>query len=112
MSNQLHGLAVSKGGSNIEVIEQDPGDISKGNFRFIPVGSTVKESWTNTSGTKTFSGPRYALFIANDGATDITLVVNGLTFTIKQTETFDERFDVFTSITITTTSAYRAWARG
>lgn len=78
-----------------------------------PTGTVVKDTWSgNANITKTFTAPRNTLLIANDGSTDVVLNVNGLSFTIKSTEVFDERLDPFTTLTLSTTSAYRAWARG
>jgi hypothetical protein len=112
MADQLSGLAVGKDGKNLELIVPDPADTSKGTMRTAPVGALVKDSWSNTSGTVSFTTPRYSILITNDGNANVTLVVNSLTFTIKPTETFDEKFDPFTSVSITTTSTYRGWARG
>lgn len=76
-------------------------------------GSIVKDQWNGSANiTKSFASARKSLLISNDGASDLTFTVNGMTFTVKPTEVFDESFDPFTSVTITTTSAYRAWARG
>jgi hypothetical protein len=78
-----------------------------------PSKVNVKDFWSGSAGiTKTFSGPRTSLMIANDGSGDVTVTVGSITFPVKSTEVFDEKFDPFTQVVIATTSAYRAWARG
>lgn len=76
------------------------------------MGSNVKDYWTVT-GAKTFTSARSGLLVSNDGASDITVAVSGMSFTLKPTEVLDEKFDPFTSVTITAgASTFRAWARG
>lgn len=75
-----------------------------------PIGKTVKDAFSgNATVTKTYGTAKTGILLTNDGASDVTMTVNGLTNTIKPTEVFDMLFDPFTSVTITTTSAYRAW---
>lgn len=82
--------------------------------QFVEVADgNVKDYWTGTANvTKTFTSPRNSLLLSNDGASDVSVTINGMTIVVKPTEVFDERFDEFASVTIATTSIYRAWARG
>jgi hypothetical protein len=60
--------------------------------------------------TETVNGKSIA--ISNDGATDLTVTVNGITSTIQAGEMIGPailNFGPFTSIIVTTTSAYRMW---
>jgi hypothetical protein len=47
--------------------------------------------------------------ITNDGTADITVTIGSLSFTVKATETYSSLFDPFTAVTVSATSAYRAW---
>lgn len=47
----------------------------------------------------------------NDGASDLTLTVNGLVITVKTLEMFDEAFEPFKTVTVTATTAYRILLR-
>jgi len=49
--------------------------------------------------------------IINDGVSALTFTINGLTITVNDGESFDEKFDLFNEIIITTTVAYRAIVR-
>jgi hypothetical protein len=60
--------------------------------------------------TITVNGSRIG--ISNDGATDLTVTVNGIISTIQAGEMIGPsilNFGSFTGITVTTTSAYRLW---
>lgn len=73
----------------------------------------AREPFAGSSNTtKTFSKTMYGLFVANDGASDLTVTVNGETFTVKTGKEFREYFDAFTTCTITTTVAFRAYGLG
>lgn len=54
----------------------------------------------------------YGLKIKNDGASDITLTVNGITMTIKASEVLEEAFQPTNTFTITASVAFRCWVRG
>ena len=45
--------------------------------------------------------------IINDGSSDLTFAIGDNTITVKPNETFDGSFKLFTSVTVTTTVAYR-----
>lgn len=73
----------------------------------------VKDYWSGSATvTKTWANAMTSLMVANDGNADLTVGINGMTITVKATEVLDEHFDAFTSVTITSTVAFRAWARG
>jgi len=54
----------------------------------------------------------YGLKIKNDGASDITVTVNGLTMAIKPSEVFEESVQATNTFTITAAVAFRCWVRG
>jgi hypothetical protein len=63
--------------------------------------------------TKTYSSKNvYGLKIKNDGASSITVTVNGLVMTILTTETFEEAVQPTDTFTITGSIAFRCWVRG
>jgi hypothetical protein len=69
----------------------------------------IKDSWSGSSNiTKTFTSSMYGFDITNDGSSDLTFTINGLTITVKSGEVFSDVFEAFTSVTITTTVSYRA----
>lgn len=61
--------------------------------------------------THTFSQIVSGFGITNDGSSDLTVTINGLTITVKAGEVFEDSFVSFTTATITTTVPYRAWGR-
>jgi hypothetical protein len=63
-----------------------------------------------TTHTKT-TGDWRSLAVINDGASDITFTVNNITVTVKPNETFDDDFESFNSVLVTTTVAYRLVCR-
>jgi hypothetical protein len=72
-------------------------------------GTVAQEAWEgNATITKTFTENRYGFSIMNDGAADLTFTINSQTRTVKPGEAYSALFDPFTTVTITTTSAYRA----
>lgn len=54
----------------------------------------------------------FGLKIKNDGASAITVTVNGLTMDILANETFDEAVQPTNTFTITAAVAFRCWVRG
>jgi hypothetical protein len=72
----------------------------------------IIDSFSDSANTnKTYTKAR-SIFLSNDGNADITLAVGALNFTIKPGEVFDEVFNPFTDLTVTTTVAFRCWVRG
>lgn len=61
----------------------------------------------NDTNTYTSTAPCNGLNIANDGASSLTVAINGLTITVKSNEVFEGKFNAFTSVTITATDNYR-----
>lgn len=53
-----------------------------------------------------------SLSVSNDGASSLTIEVNGLTITVLAGEVFDDDFEPFTSVTVTSSVAYRIIIRG
>lgn len=90
-----------------EVIEGE-----QGSFSVKQIGSLVVDSFEGSGDyTYTSTEPLRGVAIVNDGEADLTLTVNGITTTVKGGEMFDECYRVFTIVTITTTSTYRALLR-
>lgn len=76
---------------------------------FIQHGTIAAEAWEGSATlTKTFPDARYAFSVQNDGTTDLTFSINGQTRRVVPGEGYHALFEPFTSVTITTTSAYRA----
>jgi len=86
-------------------------------------GKLVNEDYQSASNAKepfsgsvnkdhTFTKAMTGFVISNDGASNLTFTINSYTFTLKPGEIFDECFEPFTQVSITTSVAYRAWGRG
>lgn len=87
-----------------EVIEGKDGANS-----FIQKGTVAEEAWEgNTDITKTFPSNRYGFSIVNDGTTDLTFIINNQSRKVKPGEAYYSLFQAFSSVTILTTSPYRA----
>jgi len=54
----------------------------------------------------------YGLYLSNDGAADLTVEVNGETFTVKAGKEFREYFDPFNAVDITATDDYHGYGLG
>ncbi|GAB7057344.1 hypothetical protein JCM16163A_40930 [Paenibacillus sp. YK5] len=50
--------------------------------------------------------------VNRDASTALTFTINGITITVDPKEPFEGKFDPFTSVTITTTVAYKAIVMG
>ena len=75
-------------------------------------GSNAAEPFSGSSNTtKTFSKTMNGFVIVNDGLSDLTFTIGTDTYTVKPGECFDDRFEPFTEVTITTTVAFRAFGR-
>lgn len=74
----------------------------------------VKDYITGTSSiTKNYSTQMTGFAIQNDGDSDLSFTINGLTITVKSTDgPWEDAFDPFTSVTITANSAFRAVVKG
>lgn len=66
----------------------------------------------STSGTKSFAGKARGVVLNNNGTADVTIALNGIAFTVKKGEDFDEEFDPFQSVTINATSSFEAYFKG
>lgn len=62
--------------------------------------------------TATFNKRVYGLYVSNDGASDITVTVNGETFTVKAGKEFREYFDPFITCDITAAVAFHGYGLG
>lgn len=75
-------------------------------------GTIIRDIWSGSANvTKTFDAPVQTFSIVNDGDADITVNIHDFSFVIKSTESFEGKFSPFSTITITTTSAYRAYVK-
>jgi hypothetical protein len=77
-------------------------------------GTKIKDSFAGTANTtKDYTAaPMRGLSVQNDGAADITFVVNALTITVKPNEGFNGEFEPFTSLQINASVAFRAVVKG
>ena len=75
----------------------------------------VKESFSESStNTHVLNQECGSLFLSNDGTTsDIVLTVGTVSITLKATESINENFDKFSSVTVTNSGSepYRLWVR-
>lgn len=82
------------------------------------IGTTDKEFVVSdglagsTTATKTFTGEAREIVLNNNGSANLTVNVNGMTFTVKAGEDFDEEFDPFKTITVNATSSFEAYFKG
>lgn len=75
-------------------------------------GTIMVDMWSGSANvTKTFGKSCQTFAIINDGTTDITVNIGTFTFVVKADESFEGKFPLFTSLTITTTSPYRAYVK-
>lgn len=73
----------------------------------------AREPFSGNAGQSvTFNHRMYGLYLSNDGASDITVTVNGETFTVKSGKEFREYFDPFNTITITAAVTYHGYGLG
>ena len=72
------------------------------------ISASANTTKTYTNGVCSVQG----LKIKNDGASSITVTVNGLTMTILAGEVFDETVQPTNTFTINATTAFRCWVRG
>lgn len=73
----------------------------------------VKESFSGSSSIiKAFSEDMHGFVIANDGTGDITFVINEDAFVVKAGEVFEENFDAFNIVNITSNGVpFRAYSK-
>ena len=77
---------------------------------FHKLGSIVQDMWSGSANiTKSLTEECIGFSIKNDGTGDVTITINTFTFVVKTKESFEANFMPFTSVIITTTSAYRAY---
>ncbi len=73
------------------------------------IGTLLHDSWEgNSNVTKNFTKLCTGLYLKNDGSGDVTVTINTKTIKVKSGESFAMRFEQFSTLTINTTSAYRA----
>lgn len=76
-------------------------------------GRIVKDYFSgNSTTTRSGFGTGKGFSITNDGNADLTFTIGSITITVKPGEVFDGEFADFTSVTVTTTVAFRAIVRG
>jgi hypothetical protein len=63
----------------------------------------------STTATHATTDSCYGFTIINDGASDLTFTINGITITVKSGECFRGEFNNYASVTVTTTVAYRCY---
>ena len=86
-----------------EIIQGHGGSIKTGGMLF-------KEYFAfDYNYVKQFSQRMNGFFISNDGESDLTVSINGMTFTVKSGEVFRECFEPFTVAHVKSNVPYRAW---
>jgi uncharacterized lipoprotein YajG len=82
---------------------------SKGAIDVLETGNSVKDKiYGSANITKNYEIPMRGFEIANDGVSNLTYTINGMTFDVKAGEVDYNQFDPFTTVTITATTVYRA----
>jgi hypothetical protein len=82
--------------------------------RIKPSGNVVAYQTGSVNAVYTYSGNGdgwASLTIINDGVAALTFTVNGMTITVNANESFTDDFVDFTTITVTTSVAYRLLLR-
>lgn len=83
-----------------------------GAVAFHEQGTVMVDMWSGASSVnKTFNKPCQTFAITNDGSSDIDVTIDHFQFTVKVDESFEGKFPVFNSLSISTTSAYRAYVK-
>lgn len=96
-------------GFNIDIDDFEPSQSLAGGASSHVLGSIIHDTWSGSANiTKNFTKLCVGFSLKNDGSTDVTVTINTLTFVVKGGESFNGNFEPFSSLTITTTSAYRA----
>lgn len=73
---------------------------------------TAEEPFSGSNNiTKTFSKDMIGFVISNDGTSDLSFTINNQTFVVKSFEVFDSFFSPFKTVSIVTTSPYRAYGQ-
>jgi hypothetical protein len=78
----------------------------------LPVIDYISASANTTKTYTTGVCNVHGLKIKNDGASSITVTVNGLVMTILASEVFEEVVQPTNTFTITAAVAFRCWVRG
>lgn len=69
----------------------------------------IQGTFSGNSNT-TYTCPKScnAFSIKNDGSSNLSFTINGITITVKPNEEFSDSFEWFSEVTVTTTVAFRA----
>jgi hypothetical protein len=95
--------------TKVNVVPDENGNLPS----FMQAGRNAQNPFSGSATvTKNFVTPQNAFVIANDGATPLTFTINGDTYTVNSGGVFDENFAPFSSVTVTTTVAFRAYTLG
>lgn len=108
------GSAVLDAGGNEQVSEVQVGENGRLKVDASITGSLTKDYFEGSATvTKDYStSPMTGVDIANDGSSSLTYTVGELIMTILPGDSDSRNFDAFTSLTVTTSSAFRCWVRG
>lgn len=83
-----------------------------GAVAFHEQGTVMVDMWSGSSDvTKNFSKDCQTFSIINDGESDIDVTIDTFNFTVKVDESFEGKFPPFNSLSINTTSPYRAYVK-
>lgn len=79
---------------------------------FIEKGRVTKDIFKGTSSvTKTYTTNMFGFAIVNQGDAELTFTINGIDVPVDPYEAFDELFEPFTTVTVTTTGKFKAVVR-
>lgn len=104
MSNLTKYDSIRKIEDEVTNLNTTSNNLNKGIVKFVYEG-TGNYSYTSPTTLK-------SLAILNIGTEDIVIEVAGFTFSLKSNKGFDETFEEFTTINLTTTSSYQLLLRG
>lgn len=116
LTDGMDALAINTNGSvNIVPMSSDGTELfSQNNPGSVQMKKrSAKEPFTGTANmTHNFKSSMTGFVISNDGDKDLTFTIGTGVYTVKAGEVFDEYFDPFYTVTISTTVPFRAYGRG
>lgn len=75
---------------------------------YVVKGTIVKDYVAdNQDVIKNYSEPKFGISIVNDGESDVTFTVNGMTILVRPREAFDGLFEAFINVQVTATDNFR-----
>lgn len=87
--------------------------MNNSNINYERTSPRVIQAANGTGNTAiTCAKPSIGFAIKNTGAASLTITINAITITVAASETFDDNFNVFNSVTIAATDTFKYLVRG